>query len=395
MVTGKVMCLGALLCGAAAFAQSSISKPDDEPITAASALRDPVAYVYVSTTPANSSVNEIVAYAAAANGRLSPVPGSPFTADVTSMAVNGLYLFGSNANGVNVDTYVIEPSGSLTLVNQTDVAGFNSGDCGITGPLFLDRTGHTLYDMEYIGNECANNQYASFHIATSGGALTNMGTGAYSSWLYQPASFIGNDKFAYSASCISDMFWTIFGLKRSSSGLLSSISNFSAPLPAPEAGYFYCPSQVAADPTNHVAIALQPVSQDLYASDGGPQIGSFTAAANGDLSTTNTSADMPVSKVGTALGMSMAPSGKLLAVGGSGGLQIFHFHGSAPPTAATGLLTSLEVDQLFWDHDNHLYAISTASNRLFVFTVTPTHHHESPGSPYTLEAPQGLAVQSE
>jgi hypothetical protein len=174
--------------------------------------------------------------------------------------------------------------------------------------------------------------------------------------------------------------------------LLSSISNFSAPLPAPRAGDFYCPSQVATDPANHVAIALQPVSQASFAPDGGPQIGSFTAAGNGDLSTTNTNADMPVSEVGTALSMSMAPSGKLLAVGGSGGLQIFHFHGSAPPIAATGLLTHDEIDQLFWDHDNHLYAISTAGNRLFVFTITSTHHHEAPGSPYTVEAPQGLAV---
>ncbi len=393
MFTGKVVCLSALLCAIGAFAQSSISRPDDEPNASASALRDPVAYVYVSTTPTGSSVNEIVAYAAAANGKLTPVPGSPFTADVTSLAVNGHYLFGSNVNGVNVDTYAVESSGSLTLVNQTDVAGFNSGDCGITGPLFLDRTGHTLYDMEYIGNDCSNNQYASFRVATSSGALTNMGAGVYSSWLYQPASFIGNNKFAYSASCLGDLFWTIFGLKRSGNGLLSSIDNFSVSLPAPEAGYFYCPSQVAADPANHVAIALQPVSQDGYAPDGGPQIGSFTAAANGDLSTTNTNADMPESKVGTALTMSMAPSGKLLAVGGSGGLQIFHFHGSAPPTAATGLLTGDEIDQMFWDHDNHLYAISTAGNRLFVFTITPTHHHEAPGSPYTVEAPQALAVQ--
>jgi hypothetical protein len=392
MFTGKAVCLGAVLCAAGAFAQSSISRPDDEPNAAAYALRDPVAYVYVSTTPANSSVNEIAAYAAASNGRLTPLPGSPFTADVTSLAVNAHYLFGSDANGVNVDTYAIESNGSLSLVDQTDVAGFNSGDCGVTGPLFLDRAGHTLYDMEYIGNDCSNNQYASFHIATATGALTNMGAGMNSSWLYLPASFIGNDKFAYSASCLGDTYWTIFGLQRSSSGLLSSINNFSAPLPAPKAGDFYCPSQVATDPANHVAIALQPVGQASFSPDGGPQIGSFTAAGNGDLSTTNTNEDMPVSEVGTALSMSMAPSGKLLAVGGSGGLQIFHFHGSAPPTAATGLLTSDEIDQLFWDHDNHLYAISTAGNRLFVFTITPTHHHEAPGSPYTVEAPQGLAV---
>jgi hypothetical protein len=392
MFTGKAVCLVALLCGALAFAQSSVSRPDDESVSAAAAHRDPAAYVYVSTTPANSSVNEIVAYAAAGNGRLTPVPGSPITADVTSLALNGHYLFGSNVNGVNVDTYAIESNGALTPANQTDVTSFNSSDCGITGPLFLDRTGHTLYDLEYIG-DCANNQYTSFHIGTTTGALTDLGAGMSSSWLSQPARFIGNDKFAYSAACLSDMFWTIFGLERSSSGLLSSINNFSAPLPTPKAGDFYCPSQVATDSGNHVAIALQPVSQDSFSPDGGPRIGSFTAASNGDLSTTNTSADMPESLVGTALSMSMSPSGKLLAVGGSGGLQIFHFHSSAPPTVDTGLLTTDEIDQMFWDDNHHLYAISTPANRLFVFTITPGHHHEAPGSPYTVEAPQGLAVQ--
>jgi hypothetical protein len=38
----------------------------------------------------------------------------------------------------------------------------------------------------------------------------------------------------------------------------------------------------------------------------------------------------------------------------------------------TGLLTTDEVDQVFWDNDNHLYAIGQAAGKLFVFTGTPT-----------------------
>jgi hypothetical protein len=34
-----------------------------------------------------------------------------------------------------------------------------------------------------------------------------------------------------------------------------------------------------------------------------------------------------------------SPSGKLVAVGGTAGLQIFHFNGANPLTRATGLLT--------------------------------------------------------
>jgi hypothetical protein len=32
----------------------------------------------------------------------------------------------------------------------------------------------------------------------------------------------------------------------------------------------------------------------------------------------------------------------------------------------------MTIDQVAWDKSNHLYAISTANNLLYVFTVTPT-----------------------
>ncbi len=80
--------------------------------------------------------------------------------------------------------------------------------------------------------------------------------------------------------------------------------------------------------------------------------------------------------------LAMSPSGKLLAVGGTAGLQIFHFNGSDPITHYTGLLTTDDVSQFFWDNDNHLYAISQTSGKLFVFTVTPTNVSQAPGSPH-------------
>jgi hypothetical protein len=83
----------------------------------------------------------------------------------------------------------------------------------------------------------------------------------------------------------------------------------------------------------------------------------------------------------------------LLAVAGTGGLQIFHFNGASPITAYTGLLTKDEIDQCFWDNNNHLYAISHASGKLFVFTVTPTSNKQAAGSPYSISAPQDLVVQ--
>jgi hypothetical protein len=49
--------------------------------------------------------------------------------------------------------------------------------------------------------------------------------------------------------------------------------------------------------------------------------------------------------------MAMSPSGKLLAVSGTAGFEVFHFNGSKPITHYTGLLTNNQVDQLYWDNE--------------------------------------------
>ena len=89
--------------------------------------------------------------------------------------------------------------------------------------------------------------------------------------------------------------------------------------------------------------------------------------------------------------MKMSPSGKLLAVAGQEGLQVFHFNGANPVTHYTGLLTKEPISQMFWDNDNHLYAISNAE--LFVFTITPTTHQKAQGSPYAIPGAQDIIVQ--
>jgi hypothetical protein len=101
---------------------------------------------------------------------------------------------------------------------------------------------------------------------------------------------------------------------------------------------------------------------------------------------------MPSTAVKYATDLKMSPSGKLLAVAGGAGLQVFHFNGSNPITHYTNLLTGDQVDQAFWDNANHLYAISRSANKLFVFTITPTSVRQAPGSPYTITNPQDLTV---
>jgi len=51
------------------------------------------------------------------------------------------------------------------------------------------------------------------------------------------------------------------------------------------------------------------------------------------------------------------------------------------------------VAQLFWDNNDHLYAISQSAAKLWVFTVTTTGYSVAPGSPYSINDPQNIAVQ--
>jgi hypothetical protein len=110
----KVIVLGATLGTAAAFAHVASAQQESEAASAAaSTSTSPVALVYVASTPKNSSTNEILGFAAASNGKLTPIPGSPFAANVRNMAVNGKYLFAPNNSTPFIESYRIESNGTL------------------------------------------------------------------------------------------------------------------------------------------------------------------------------------------------------------------------------------------------------------------------------------------
>jgi hypothetical protein len=388
----------------AAMALSQQTSTESDPGHETATGKKIAAYVYVAHTPNNSSTNAIVAYAAEANGKLTPLIGSPFQEDVSFMAVTGAYLFAADREKPSIDAYHIESDGSLVYSTATDYSRYNDYDCGGAGPLFADHTGRSLYALEYNANACANNVYASFNIDKTDGHLDYLGqlnVGAPSFGApYLAAAFIGDNIYAYTATNSDSMYFETTGLMRTGSGLLKNNPKFDISFPAPPAGArIYIPQQAAADSENHVAFTLQ-AANPPGSNVGALQIGSFTANGNGALTTTNTSADMPKTRVTFANDLKMSPSGKLLAVAGVGGLQVFHFNGARPATHYTGLLTNETIAQMFWDNDNHLYAITqsgvkSAPGKLFVFTITPTSYSQAPGSPYTIYNPAAIIVHSE
>jgi len=313
------------------------------------------------------------------------------------MAVNGKYLMGADAAVADIDAYLIRSTGALTYTTSTNYAQFNNHNnpCGLAIQLFFDHTGETLYVTEFDGSDaCANDVDASFEVDKATGALNYLGlaiTGAFPGDSTE-AYFIGNNIYAYAADQSACMYFGIYGFQRESGGLLN-LFNFQANIPVPPPGAStYYPDLAVADPTNHVAIIEQPANPPDCAA--GPlQIATYTVDSAGNLYTKSTYKNMPATLIQGPFDMKMSPSGKLLAVAGQEGLQIFHFHGAKPITHYTGLITRDPINQMFWDNENHLYAISYEAGKLFVFTITPTTHQMAVGSPHLVNRPNSVIVQ--
>ena len=273
---------------AGAFAQNA-------PEQISNAASAPAAFVYVSAK------GGIYSFAAAANGKLTPVSGSPFKGQLTSMAVNGKYLFGAGAGLVNIFSYSIAANGALKQVSSINAQKFTSDNCGLVfGPVFLDHTGSDLYALSF-DNDCANNAYQFFRVNKSTGQLTYSGvTSASSPGFETGLTITANNLYAYGASPFH-FDSVIYGFKRASNGDLTHLSfTFDSPIPDAKSGSYYLTYLAAADTTNHIAVSMQPVSDASLGFDAtGPyQLATYTVASSGMLSTSSKYTNMPAVAVG-------------------------------------------------------------------------------------------------
>jgi hypothetical protein len=371
----------AAICASTVLASAQVTSSPTDTTGASQSSTAPVAYIYVSNYTTNST-SQINAYSAATDGSLTPIVGSPFQYNVSYMALNGKWLFGIANLDTEIDSFSIGSNGALT---QKDAYVVSTNGDGVISD-YLDHTGSTLYADYYT----TNNDYLSYSINQSTGMLTQTGDLAGGPANNSPVRFIGNNEFAYSSSCYH-FGQEIIGVKRNTDGTLSYISNFNPPFPAEKSGGFYCPWLAAADPNNNLAIAMEPLNSN-WGQDGNWQLAVYTADASGNLTTNSTYSNMPSVGIGSVNDYSMSPSGKYLAVGGTTGLQIFHFNGPNPIKKYTGPLTNVYINQIFWDNSNHVYAISYEAGKLFVWTVTSTSVTRAPGSPYKITQPGSLIV---
>src|ERR1700691_4226601 len=135
-------CLIATVSTGAAMAHTSTDQ-------STAATSSPVAYVYVSRP------THVDGFAVSSSGKLTPVPGSPFSGiSVRALSVTKKFLFGLGDDFKTIYTYSIASDGALKQVASIDAvkdAYANTGCC--FGPLVLDYTGSTIYNLTTNVNE--------------------------------------------------------------------------------------------------------------------------------------------------------------------------------------------------------------------------------------------------
>jgi hypothetical protein len=347
--------------------------------------------VYVGTAKG------VYLYDAASNGKLTLVSGSPFKTAGTAIGSNGKYFITLGTHYVH--SYAVASNGAIgQQKSQINTQNYTGSGCGSPIAAILDHTGRNLYvqlNQTETGGVCV--AYQTFDIAKASGALTFHGAAVHdTNFSGQGLGFAitGNNQFAYPTSFFDGVNPPLNALRRESHGTLefTNINETDPPPPFPDV----MPNQpinLTADPTNHLAVAL-----DILAGDG-VALASYTVDAQGNIVSTNTLDNMPEVLV-EPTAMQMSPSGKLLAIASNFDfppLQVFDFNGADPITPHSGELKNVVIDQIFWDNNDHLYALNDSTKKLYVYTFTPTTIAEVPGSPYTIASPSrlnGLVVVS-
>jgi hypothetical protein len=346
----------------------------------------PSAYVYVITNPSANNY-EIDGYKADSTGALTSLAGSPFwktTKTLLAMAHTTNWFFVSD--GTNIYSFSIAASGALKQVSSVDAAKYYPFDGLAGGSLVLDHTGSTLYSLADDGT--GDNEFQFFNKNSSTGSLSFFGSTPVDI-SYGQLVFTGNNQFAFGFGCFQDESH-VYGFSRGVDGTLTSFSP-AVQFPTDPNGNF-CLDTGAPNPANNLAVSMY---LETATQPPGPPawLGVYTVEGSGNLTTKSTSANMPTAAVGTVHQMVASPAGNLLAIGGSSGLQIFHFNDSNPITPYTSLLATHELNQILWDSHDHLYGISR-SGRLYAFKITSTGHKQASGSPYSITNPMAITVLS-
>ena len=330
----------------------------------------------------------IYAYESSSAGKLTPIKGSPFT-QISGSPVGGNGSYFLSLDPAYLYSYKVSSTGAIgEQVSEIDTQSYSDAQCGSASAAKLDHTGQYVYVL--LNGSTTNDRtrvcaLQTYEISKTTGVLTFKGATNLGNTYPGVPTIAGNDIFSYTLTVSpSTCELVLQAFKRESTGVLQPIV-VERKDPTPEAnvwdGYLLT-SFLTNDPTDHLAMALQPTVGDACQA-GKYQLASYTVGSQGNLTSTNTWENMPT-LAGQINAMLMSVAGKYLAVATGPGVQVFHFNGASPITPLSGIVgTSGSIVHLGWDVSNHLYAWNV-SNKLHVYAVTSSSVKEVSGSPYVI-----------
>lgn len=357
------------------------------------------AHIYVISLPNISGGNPNIppatyGYAVADDGSLTTIPGFPLPYDFGGL-VSGNYLFAGDSDGVHLDTYRINTDGTFTKIASTLDQSATQCQCEV-GAAMTDRFGLNLYvvvfdqdNSSWLETYGIDRSTGKLHYLAYSGSMQGPGAG------YALEAVSGDDHYIYGDFCSAYGPCEIGYSARNTDGSILGGTGTGGAVKGltPPPGVMYGMYALQTDPSNHLLAVLSSYDDDkMMPLDVPNRLVTFTIHPDGTLTTTNTAADMTVPADQPMSAMSLSPSGKLLAIAGQNGLQIFDFNGAAPPTPETGVIPTDSITQLLWDNHNHLYGLSY-SQKLYVFDVTPAGIVPAPGSPHSVPNALGMFVQ--
>jgi hypothetical protein len=363
------------------------------------------AYVYIQIQGPEGAV---YGFSASSTGQLSAISGSPFkpAGAIIGSTPTKFFTLGQTL----IHSYGIASDGAIQSQSaQEPVLDYTGYECGggATGEdgAVLDHTGKYIYVMLDDGfryNESCGAYQA--YVINSDGSFSfdgetqitgplNTGDSFYG---FELPSILGNESFAYSEYSAGGPPENVYlsGFRRESGGTLDYSLLISATVPTDGNNYYAALSPDASPAGNYVVLQLYP---DWTAP---PQLGVFTADSEGNLTTANTSSNMPTSSFDGPV-TTFSPSGDFLVAyadngqtsGAGNGIEVYNFNGAAPLKLYKTLLNGTPVDDVAWDGSHHMYAISTKNNELYVFRVTPTSVTQD--AAWSIGAPYKMVVVSE
>jgi hypothetical protein len=267
------------------------------------------AYVYIQIQGPEGAV---YGFRSSSTGQLTAIPGAPWKPAGLIIGDNKSLLVTMGED--NLHSYGIASNGAIqSQLEQNPDTDYAGGECGNgNGGAVLDHTGQYVYVLQQNGGDGSCAAYQTFQILNSGaykGVFDGVGdteentSGGASVDL---PSILGNESFAY-ADLVSGHLSAPIGFRRESSGELQ-LMQFNEADPTLDGGANYTPYRPDASPTgNYLVLQLFPYDSNP------PQLGVYTVDPEGNISSTNTSSNMPTSPFDN-IATTFSPAGNMFAI---------------------------------------------------------------------------------